>query len=115
MRLERSDLELEVVIRRIQEGEIDLQPDFQRGEVWNEERQRRLIDTVLREWYIPPVHVISEPDTSFDLVLDGQQRLNALRRFFADELRVDGKLSPHDPRVQKIGRDALHDAGHGAR
>ncbi|WCB93803.1 hypothetical protein DSM104299_02519 [Baekduia alba] len=84
-------------MRRIHAAEIDLQPDFQRGEVWNEDRQRRLIDTVLRGWYVPAIHLLNDPDTSRDLVLDGQQRLSAIRDFFDDGLKVDGSLSPFDP------------------
>lgn len=102
MRLDRSDLELEVLFRRMEAGEIDLQPDFQRGEVWNEERQRRLIDTILRGWYVPAIHLISEPDTSRDLVLDGQQRLAAIRLFFGDRLSVDGFLSPRDETLEGL-------------
>ncbi|HEV2813713.1 MAG TPA: DUF262 domain-containing protein, partial [Solirubrobacteraceae bacterium] len=102
MRLERSDLELEVLVRRIEGDEVDLQPDFQRGEIWNDERRRRLIDNVLRGWYDPSVNIINDPETSRDLVLDGQQRLAAIRLFFRDELRVDGYLSPPDPALQAL-------------
>ena len=53
MQTHRTELELEVVVRRILAGEIDLQPEYQRGEVWNTERRQRLIDTILRGWYVP--------------------------------------------------------------
>ncbi len=59
-------------------------------------RQRRLVDTILRGWYIPPIHLISEPDTGNDLVLDGQQRLAAIVAFFSNDLPVDGNLDPQD-------------------
>lgn len=102
MILNRTDLELEVIVNRIEGDEIDLQPDFQRGEVWNLERQRRLIDTVLRNWYVPPIHLIREPETGEDLVLDGQQRLLAILAFFRGELTIDGSLSPHDPTLEEL-------------
>lgn len=102
MILNRTDLELEVIVNRIEGDEIDLQPDFQRGEVWNLERQRRLIDTVLRNWYVPPIHLIREPETGEDLVLDGQQRLLAILAFFRGELAIDGSLSPHDPTLEAL-------------
>lgn len=96
MLLTRTDLELETLVSRLKDREIDLQPDFQRGEVWNTARQRRLVDTILRGWYIPPIHLISEPDTGNDLVLDGQQRLAAILAFFKGELPVAGNLDPPD-------------------
>jgi len=109
MILNRTDLELEVIVNRIEGDEIDLQPDFQRGEVWNLERQRRLIDTVLRNWYVPPIHLIREPETGEDLVLDGQQRLLAILAFFRGELTIDGSLSPHDPKLEALGGSAYPD------
>jgi hypothetical protein len=102
MRLERTDLELEVLMRRIEVDEIDLQPDFQRGEVWNVPRKRRLIDTILRGWYVPAIHLIRDPDTGKDLVLDGQQRLAAIREFFDGSLKVDGRLSPDDDLLHQL-------------
>ena len=102
MLLKRTDLELETLVSRIKDREIDLQPDFQRGEVWNAPRQRRLIDTVLRGWYIPPIHLISEPEAGTDLVLDGQQRLAAILAFFDNDLPVDGHLDPDDSTLRTL-------------
>src|SRR5262245_43610189 len=102
MRLERTDLELEVLMRRIGADELDLQPDFQRGEVWNDPRRRRLIDTILRGWYVPAIHLIRDEDAGTDLVLDGQQRLAAIHAFFQGELEVDGTLSPQDPVLRQL-------------
>lgn len=102
MRLERSDLELEVLVRRISEGEVDLQPDFQRGEVWSIAKRRLLIDSVLRGWYIPPVHLIFDEGSGRDLVLDGQQRLTSVMEFFAGALRIDGKTEPRNSSIEQF-------------
>lgn len=102
MKIEKSELQLESVVSRISLREIDLQPDFQRGEVWDRRRRQRLIDTVLRGWYVPAIHIVVEEDGA-EVVLDGQQRLAAIRDFFQDELRIDGTIEPPDPRI-----DALH-------
>jgi hypothetical protein len=101
MQLARSELELEVVVQRIERGEIDLQPEFQRGEVWNLQRRKRLIDTILRGWYVPAIHLIRDSEGR-DQVLDGQQRLAAIREFFADRLRVDGRTSPPNPHLEEL-------------
>ena len=45
MRLEKSDPQLETLVSRIEAGELDLQPDFQRGEIWDTKRRQRLVDS----------------------------------------------------------------------
>lgn len=94
MRLTPSDPDVQTLITRIQSGEIDLQPEFQRGEVWPTSKKQKLIDSILRDWHIPPVHVIVDPDSGQQLVLDGQQRMAAIRDFVAGEFAVDGRIEP---------------------
>ncbi len=38
MRLEPWEPDIRTLVSRIHEGEIDLQPDFQRGIAWNEQK-----------------------------------------------------------------------------
>ena len=73
MKLDKSDLQLETIVSRINAGELDLQPDFQRGEIWDTKRRQRLVDTILREWYVPAIHIVVDTDGE-EVVLDGQQR-----------------------------------------
>ena len=101
MDLNRSELELESIVRRIVDGELDLQPDFQRGEIWDNRRQQRLIDTILRKWYVPAVHIVQSQD-GVEIVLDGQQRLAAIRDFFLDGFKVDGLTQPATPEIEAL-------------
>ncbi|MFE5837314.1 DUF262 domain-containing protein [Arthrobacter sp. NPDC056493] len=101
MDLNRSELELESIVRRIVDGELDLQPDFQRGEIWDIRRQQRLIDTILRKWYVPAVHIVQSED-GIEIVLDGQQRLAAIRDFFIGKFRIDGFTQPATPEIEKL-------------
>jgi hypothetical protein len=80
-------------MRRVERGIIDLQPDFQRGEVWSTPKKQRLIDTILRQWHVPPIHLVAKGGGSFD-VLDGQQRLTAIRDFLGGVFAVDGFIEP---------------------
>jgi hypothetical protein len=102
MKLEKSDLQLETIVSRITAEELDLQPNFQRGEIWDIKRRQRLIDTILREWYVPAIHIVVDSDGE-EVVLDGQQRLAAIRDFFADRFRVDGTIEPHDESIASLG------------
>jgi hypothetical protein len=58
MRLIPSDPDIATIVARITDGSLDLQPDFQRGAVWSKAKQRLLIDSILRSWYVPPIHVV---------------------------------------------------------
>lgn len=94
MRLIPSDPDIETIFSRIKNGDIDLQPDFQRGEVWSRSKKQRLIDSVLRDWHVPPIHVIEDLYTRKQEVLDGQQRLVAIRDFLDGEFTLDGTIEP---------------------
>ncbi|PAU86001.1 hypothetical protein CK505_16730 [Kocuria sp. WN036] len=93
MRFQSSDPDVETLVRRIERKLIDLQPDFQRGEVWAQSKKQRLIDSILRGWHIPPIHLIQKPDGKWD-VLDGQQRLTAIRDFIRGDFPVNGAIEP---------------------
>ncbi|MGW5161092.1 DUF262 domain-containing protein [Nonomuraea wenchangensis] len=101
MRFQTSDPDIATIIRRIERGTIDLQPDFQRGEVWTTPKKQRLIDTILRQWHVPPIHLVAKGGGRFD-VLDGQQRLTAIRDFVSGEFPVDGKIEPIVPEFAEL-------------
>lgn len=109
MKYKSSDPDLETVVRRISRGNLKLQPDFQRGEVWTPQRKKKLIDTLLRGWQIPPIHVIEVEDTSVSEVLDGQQRLVAIRDFFNNKMKIDGNIEPYDEVVNSYDNMCFSD------
>lgn len=102
MRLVPWDPDIQTVMTRIESAALDLQPNFQRGEVWPKSKKQRLIDSVLREWHVPPIHVIENPDSRKQEVLDGQQRLVAIRDFVRGEFAVDGSIEPLDSKIQNL-------------
>lgn len=106
MKCESTDIEIETLVNRIKNEDMDLQPDFQRGEIWTKQKKQKLIDSILRGWKIPPIHVIHNHDTAVDEVLDGQQRLVTIRDFFNNEISIDGNIQPEDARMK--GLDGLY-------
>jgi hypothetical protein len=64
-------------------------------------KEKRLIDTILREWSIPPVHFVVTPDNRLE-VLDGQQRLASIRDFLHDQFSIDANISPFDETLQPL-------------
>ncbi len=101
MKCETTDLEIETLLNRIANGDIDLQPDFQRGEIWAENKKRKLIDSILRGWKIPPIHVINS-SKAIDEVLDGQQRLVTIKDFHDNRFKINGNLEPQDEEIKKL-------------
>lgn len=84
------------VLRRIANKQIDLDPEFQRAFVWNEEKQSKLIESVLMR--IPlQVFYFAENEDGNLVVVDGLQRLTTFQRFYHSELKLDLKA-----------RDQLH-------
>jgi hypothetical protein len=98
MKLTPWEPDLRTIVDRIDRGDIDLQPDFQRQEVWATAKKKRLIDTVLRGWSIPPIHLVMTADGRLE-VLDGQQRLATIRDFLHDEFSIDGRTTPTDDKI----------------
>lgn len=101
MKCQSADFNIEVLCSRINNEEIDLQPNFQRGEVWKLGKKQKLIDSILREWRIPPIHVITTKDYRSE-VLDGQQRLVAIRDFMNNEYSIKGNFPPIDDEISKL-------------
>jgi len=102
MQFKRSVVSIESIVSQINSDRLDLQPNFQRGEVWAERKKQRLIDSILRRWYIPPIHVVQIGDGPNREVLDGQQRLRAIFDFANDVFPVDASIDPENDEFEAI-------------
>lgn len=102
MRLDQSSMDISTLVAKVTSGEIDLQPDFQRGQVWSDSKKKRLVDTILRRWYVPAIHIIVNDDLDSEEVLDGQQRLRTILEFMEDKFTVDGKIEPVDSEIVRL-------------
>ena len=103
MKCSITELEIESLYRRIKDEDIDLRPNFQRGEVWSDKKKKKLIDTIIRGWQIPPIHLV-ETNSFVDEVLDGQQRLVAIRDFMDDKFAIDGNIEPIDDSIISLNK-----------
>lgn len=75
------------VLHRIEQGRYVMNPDFQRAFIWNEERQSKLVESVIMR--IPlPVFYMAEDDEGRMVVVDGLQRLSTFHRFVSGELKL---------------------------
>lgn len=69
--------------------QIKINPSFQRRDRWDEERQSRLIESLLMNVPIPPVF-LGEDEYGHYVVLDGRQRLTAIQNFLNNTLELVG-------------------------
>ena len=78
-------------------GMLTANPEYQRGKVWDASQEKKLIDSVFREYPLPLFYlhhlhkVVAGYESNTLEVIDGQQRLNALEKF------KEGHFSLFDP------------------
>ena len=84
---------VDLLMSRLETGALNLQPDFQRkAGIWNEVKQSRLVESLLLRIPLPSFYVSENPDEEWD-VIDGIQRLTAIRRF----VQPNGIQAPRKP------------------
>lgn len=70
-------------------GYIDLRPYYQRRERWDKERQSRLIESFIINIPVPPLFLYERSYNSYE-VMDGQQRITAIRDFYDNRFELEG-------------------------
>lgn len=72
------------------DGKLDLNPDFQRRDVWTTSAKAYLADTIVRGKPFPKIILMQEYKDGklLRVVVDGQQRLRAIFDFINDGLRI---------------------------
>ena len=77
------------IVRMIGEGDIRLDPEYQRNYVWDNKKASLLIESIILSVPIPVIYVSQEKDDTWT-VIDGLQRLYTLKRFFNGEFKLTG-------------------------
>lgn len=75
------------VVRRIDQDSFVMDPDFQRDFIWTEDKQSKLIESVLMRIPLPVFYLAEDPRGRM-IVVDGLQRLSTFQRFFGNRLRL---------------------------
>ncbi|WP_454897023.1 DUF262 domain-containing protein [Alloprevotella tannerae] len=82
------------IYRMYQKGQIEISPDFQRGEVWRNSAQTLFIDSLMKQLPIPSMCISLDISSQKRMVIDGLQRISSIIKFL-DE-KKDWKLSKSD-------------------
>ncbi|GAB2834457.1 DUF262 domain-containing protein [Streptomyces daliensis] len=80
IRVTTNQFSLRNILDMIDEGSLELAPDFQRGKVWKAEQKSRLVESVLLQIPLPAFYFAEDSDGAFRVV-DGLQRLSTLHSF----------------------------------
>lgn len=86
------DIDLKYVIQYLDEettkGYVDLDPEFQRGHVWSTEQQEAFMGHLLSGGVVQPIvfSILGNRDIGKKVLVDGKQRLNAIRRWMNNEI-----------------------------
>jgi hypothetical protein len=68
---------------------INIRPEYQRRLRWHDKQKSRLIESLLLNIPIPPVFFFESEAAEYE-VMDGQQRLNAIKEFLNNEFALKG-------------------------
>ncbi|MDY0058775.1 MAG: DUF262 domain-containing protein [Myxococcota bacterium] len=82
---------VDLLMQRVRENEIDLEPDFQRrAGLWKPWEKSRLIESLLIKIPLPSFYLDSTDENQL-FVVDGLQRLSTLRDFIVEEkMKLEG-------------------------
>lgn len=87
---ERSDFLLPQIVDFIAKDQwMNLQPEYQRRQVWDKAKQSRFIESMLMNLPVPPIFLFESEYNRYE-VMDGQQRLSSILAFYQNRLRLTG-------------------------
>lgn len=78
------DITIMQLLSMIEEGMIDIAPEYQRHFVWDEVRQSQLIESFFLGIPVPNVFMATNKDSSWEVV-DGLQRLTTIVNFIGND------------------------------
>ena len=83
--VDKVDKSTSDLFRMIIEGELNLQPPYQREFVWDQKTMSKFIESLLLSIPIPTIFLAENDDDTFE-VIDGQQRLTTIVAFMKSKL-----------------------------
>jgi hypothetical protein len=101
------DVTVDELIRRVKASRIDIAPVYQRQFRWDDERQSRLVESVLLGIPVPPLFMATNTSDLQDRweVVDGLQRLLSLVHFAGDaETRESASLAGDPLRLRGLDK-----------
>jgi len=82
-----SDMTVSGVAHWVKTEIVNISPDFQRRDRWDDTRRSRLIESFLVNIPVPPVYLNSEGSGPYT-VIDGKQRITAVHKFVNEGMKL---------------------------
>lgn len=102
------------LLAELDDGSLRIELDRTGAAEWSEHRKHLLLDSILRGWPIGPLYALVAEDGR-RTVVDGGRRLGTLREFTANELDVDGRLTPHSDSLSDTDSKTYQELSSGLR
>lgn len=97
---------VETIISRVKNKRIII-PDYQRdAEQWDRRKESLFIESLLNNLTTPALFFLEDPESRKIEVIDGQQRLNTIRKFENDEFSLDA-----DDDINYLSPQSVHYSG----
>lgn len=102
-RVDYQSLVIQDIVNLEKQGDLNLNPWYQRRSVWNDNQKSYLINTLFERKPIPTIYVRHtidlEKEKSIKEVVDGQQRIRAILSFYRGEISA---FHPEEKKRVKI-------------
>lgn len=85
--VENKPFSIGQLIELIDQGDLDLAPNFQRHFIWDRTRQSLLIESILLGLPLPSIY-LSQYEDGMLTVVDGLQRIHTIKNFVENKLRL---------------------------
>lgn len=98
VKTQNIEYDLETMVKKIERGIIKLNPEYQRNHRWSNETSSRLIESLILNIPIPIIYISQDMGVDDDdidgvarySVIDGQQRLTSIYKFFKNKYSLEG-------------------------
>lgn len=99
---ENTTMKVGELYELVKDGRIKSDIDVQREIVYNDDKQRLVIDSLVKGIPLPAFYFWRPDDKTLE-TLDGKQRINAITRFLQNDLQYEDKIwMETDPEVQDL-------------
>jgi hypothetical protein len=85
--VENKPFSISMIMDLIEDGDLEVAPNFQRNFVWDRTRQSKLIESILLGLPLPSIYLSQYSDGKLTIV-DGLQRIRTIQSFMNDELEL---------------------------
>jgi|TARA_R100000049_G_C1949242_1_gene95884 hypothetical protein len=86
---EQARYPLNTIPNMVDSDDYELNPEFQRRHRWDNQKKSRLIESFIINVPIPPIFLYEDEYSHYE-VMDGLQRLTAIKQFYRNEFKLEG-------------------------